>query len=105
MLKIAQNPEFSHKVTVRIPVDGGHVEQSFTARFRHVPWKELEAVYQDIDAQARLVWIGWEGIVDDDDNPIPFSDAARDRLIEMRFIVLPVLRAYVDAVTGAKRGN
>lgn len=105
MLKLARNPEFTHNVTVRVPVDGGHSEQTFKARYRVVPWKELTAHESDPEEQARQVLIGWEGIVDDDENPIPYSDAARDELLSMMFVRLPVLRTYVEAITSAKRGN
>lgn len=105
MLKIARNAEFTHNVTVRVPVDGGHAEHTFKARFRVVPWKELTAIENDPEEQARRVLIGWEGIVDDEDQPIPYSDAARDQLLEMLFVRVPILRVYVDAVAGAKRGN
>jgi len=105
MLKITQNPEFTQKVKVRVPVDGGFAEQEFSARFRVVPWSELVAIENDPAEQLRRVWTGWEGIVDDDDTPISFSDAARDQLIDTLFIRTPCLRIYVDAVAGAKRGN
>ncbi|WP_323036253.1 hypothetical protein [Pararhodobacter sp.] len=105
MLKITQNPEFTQKVKVRVPVDGGFSEQEFSARFRVVPWSELTAIETDPAEQLRRVWVGWDGIVDDDNSPIEFSDAARDRLIEILFIRTPCLRTYVDAVAGAKRGN
>lgn len=105
MLKIAANPEFTHTVTVRVPVDGGHAEQTFKARFRVVPWSELATVESDPAEQARRILVGWEGIVDDEERPIPYSDAMRDQLLDMMFVRVPVLRAYVDAVAGAKRGN
>ena len=105
MLKIARNPEFTHEVSVRVPVDGGFAEEKFRARFRMVPWNELCAVENDPEAQAQMVLIGWEGIVDDDDNPIPYSDAMRDQLLGMLFMRVAILRTYIDAVSGAKRGN
>lgn len=105
MLKIAANPEFTHAVTVRVPVDGGHAEQTFKARFRVVPWSELATVENDPAEQARRILVGWEGIVDDEERQIPYSDAMRDQLLDMMFVRVPLLRAYVDAVAGAKRGN
>ena len=105
MLKIARNPEFTHEVHVRVPVDGGYSDQKFKARFRVVPWKDLVAIENDPEEQARRVLIGWEGIVDEDDTPVPYSDAMRDQLLDMMFMRVPILRAYVEAVAGAKRGN
>ncbi|MCW1934121.1 phage tail assembly chaperone [Pararhodobacter zhoushanensis] len=105
MLKIARNPEFTHDVTVRVPVDGGFADQKFKARFRVIPWAELNVFERDADEQTRMVWVGWDGIVDDADVPIPFSDSMRDTLISLPFVRMAVLNAYVDAVAGAKRGN
>lgn len=105
MLKIAQNPEFTHTVKVRVPVDGGFSDHEFNARFRVVPWSQLAAVENDAAAQLRLIWVGWDGIVGDDGTPVPYSTAMRDQLIDLMFVRTPLLRAYVDAVTGAKRGN
>ncbi|WP_370269242.1 hypothetical protein [Nioella sp.] len=105
MFKIAPNPEFTHDVTVRVPVDGGFADQTFKGRFRVVPWDELQVEDRDPDAQTRMVWIGWDGILGEDDRPLPYSDAQRDALIRMPFVRTAVLRTYVDAVSGAKRGN
>lgn len=105
MLKIVNNPEFSHEVTVRVPVDGGFVDQTFTARFRVVDWSGLKDLDVPPEEQLRRVWIGWEGIEDEAGKPLPFSDAARDRLIGMLFVQVAVLRTYVDAIRGATRGN
>ena len=105
MLKIARNPEFTHEVTVRVPVDGGFADQKFKARYRMVPWNDLGAIENDPESQARMVLIGWEGIVDDEEQPIPYSDAMRDQLLGMLFMRVAILRVYVDAVAGAKRGN
>ena len=101
MFKIARNPEFTRKVAIQMPVDGGFVAQEFTARFRHVPWSELATLERDPPEQLRRFWIGWEGIADEDGAPLPYSDAAREMLIEMMFVRVPVLKAYVDAVTVA----
>lgn len=105
MFKLIKNPEFSHEVRVSVPVDGGYLEQKFTCRFAVVDWEELRQLENDPAAQVRKVWIGWEGLVDDEDRPIPFSDPMRDTLIGMLFVRAAVLQAYVTAVTGARRGN
>ena len=105
MFKINRNPTFSHKVKIRVPVDGGFADHEFTARFKHVPWSELSAVERDPAEQLRRVWIGWDGIANENGEALSYSDEAREMLIDMMFIRVPVLKAYVDAVTGVKRGN
>lgn len=105
MFKLAKKPTFSHQVKVRVPVDGGFVDQEFTATFRVLPWDEVKALDHDPAAQVRLFWVGADGICDDDEKPLPWSDALRDQMIGMLFVRIAVLSAYVDAVTGARRGN
>lgn len=105
MFKIDPNPEFSHKVKVRVPVDGGFADQEFTARFRVLPWSEVQATDGDPAGQLRRIWVGWEGIVDDAGEPVPFSDAARDQMIDLLYVRVAVLETYSVAVAGAKRGN
>ena len=105
MLKITQTPEFTHRVKVRIPVDGGFSEQEFDARFRVVPWDELKALDDDPAEQARRIWVGWKGIVDDEGNELPFSDGLRDQLLGMLFLRIALLRTYMEAIAGVKRGN
>lgn len=105
MFKIDPTPEFSHKVKVRVPVDGGFADQEFTARFRVMPWSEVNATDADPAGQLRRIWIGWDGIVDDAGEAVPFSDAARDQLIDLLYVRTAVLETYASAMTGAKRGN
>lgn len=105
MFKIQQNPEFSHKVKVRVPVDGGFADQEFTARFRVLPWSKVQAHDNDPAEQLRCILVGWEGIADDDGNDVPYSDAAREQLIDLIYVRLALLRTYTDAVVKARAGN
>jgi len=105
MFKIVQNPTFKHPVKIRVPVDGGFANQEFTATFRVEPWDEVKALDSDPAGQLRRVFVGWEGITDDGDKPIPYSDAVRDQLIGLLYVRVALLRTYVEAITGAARGN
>ncbi|WP_303362491.1 hypothetical protein [Paracoccus sp. (in: a-proteobacteria)] len=90
---------------VRVPVDGGFADQEFTATFRVLPWSEVEKLDTDPVQLLRAIWIGWDGIVDDDGQPIPFSDALRDQLIDTLYIRAATVTVYVNAMTGVARGN
>lgn len=108
-LKLVSNPEFTAAVKVRIPAEGGHVDASFTARFRALAVSEADQFNRTTSAgladYLRAILIGWDGVTDEDGAAISFSDAARDRLIDIPFIQIPVLEAYNAAMLGAKRGN
>ncbi|MFD1914113.1 hypothetical protein [Halodurantibacterium flavum] len=105
MLKISKNPEFTHKVRVRVPVDGGYSDQEFKARFRVLPWDEVEKLDRNPTEQLRQIWIGWEDIADDQGVPVPYSDAVRDQLAALLYVRVALLSAYSDAISGARRGN
>jgi len=42
MFTLVENPEFTHNVTVSMPVDGGFTEHTFTARFKLLPVEDFE---------------------------------------------------------------
>jgi hypothetical protein len=54
---------------------------------------------------ARDVLVGWSGINDDHGKEIPFSQKALDELLEVPFLAIAVLKAYMDSIKGAKRKN
>lgn len=109
MFKISKNPEFSHQVKVKTPTDTGFSEQTFTARFRALTISEADQhdsmSTSGTNAFLRDVLIGWEGIVDADGEAVPFSDAARQALIDIPFVRVALLDTYNLALIGAKRGN
>lgn len=109
MLKIVKNPEFTSKVKVQVPLEGGPQEQSFTARFRALSVSETEAfnmlTTESVSEWLRRILIGWEGVRDEDGDELPFSDAAREQLIDVPFVRMAVIAAYNAAMLGAKRGN
>jgi hypothetical protein len=49
--------------------------------------------------------VGWSGISDDAGKEIPFSQKALDQLLEVPFLAVAVLKAYMDSLKGAKRKN
>jgi hypothetical protein len=54
---------------------------------------------------AAGVLVGWSGISDDAGKEIPFSQKALDQLLEVPFLAVAVLKAYMDSLKGAKRKN
>ena len=109
MFKLLQNPEFSHVVKVTIPVNGGHDVQSFTARFRALSISATEQhntlTAEGTAAYLREIFVGWDGVTDDQGEPIPFNDETRDRMLDVPFVRIALLETYNAAMMGAKRGN
>lgn len=109
MLKITRAPEFTQKVTVSMPVNGGFQDATFTARFRALTISEASAfdtqTQEGSSDYLRAFFVGWDGVADDDGTPMPFNDANRDLLIDISFVRVAILSAYNAAMMGAKRGN
>jgi len=55
---------------------------------------------------AREIVVGWEGVVDDEKQPVPFSPSGLDMFLDMPMVAATVVTAYMEAVSGgAKRKN
>jgi hypothetical protein len=46
--------------------------------------------------------VGWDGLVDDDGKPVPFSQGTRDALIGLSFVQDALGRAVMEAMRGDK---
>lgn len=109
MFKLLQNPEFTHTVKVLTPVNGGHETQTFQGRFRVISITESDQ-HNTLTAEGtktylREIFVGWDGVTDDQGEPVPFNDETRDRLIDVPFVRVALLETYNAAMMGAKRGN
>ena len=115
---LKQSDTYSWPVSFDIPVDGGrHEKQTFDGEFKRLPQSkvgpmvaELQKVedlgeLERITEIAKDVLVGWSGINDDESKEIPFSQKALDQLLEVPFLAVAVLKAYMDSIKGAKRKN
>ena len=109
MFKIATNPEFTHNVPVMVPVDGGHSEETLSVTFRQVPMADVEAydlnTGSDTVSFLQTVIVSVNDVVGDDDKPLPYNDALRDRLLDLSNIRVAMVNAYLHAVMKARVGN
>lgn len=110
MLKIVKNPEFTAKVKVTVPVNGGSSDASFTGRFRALTVTEAEgfnlATTAGTTEYLRDIFIGWgEDVAEEDGTPLSFNDETRDQLIDIPYVRMGLLATYNAAMSGAKRGN
>lgn len=113
MFKIIQPTEYSWGITVELPADGGRVEkQTFDGIFKRVSQTRLGEIQKSIEANemrdidlAREVLIGWKGVVDGNGEEVPFSESARDQLLDIPMVAAAVVIAFMQSITGAKRKN
>lgn len=109
MFIVTADPQFTHTVKVRVPVDGGFREETVNATYRVVPIEELEGFdLSSTDgstaflkrAIARL-----DDLVDEAKKPVDYSDELRDRIINTPFVRVALVRDYFAATGGVAKGN
>lgn len=107
MFKIATEPKFTHTVRVMVPIDGGHAEQTMRVTFRVEDVDKLTGIQDEGGQRAVLqrVVSHVDDLVDDAEQPVPYSDDLRDKLIGVPFVRIAMFLAYIEAVTKARQGN
>lgn len=107
MIKIGQSDRFSYPVKVDLPADGGkHTTYTFDAVFRRLDREQFQRIVtraqagelDDVDL-ARDVLLGWAGVMDEDDKPLPFSEEAREALLNVWPVLPAVIGAFMEAHT------
>lgn len=107
MFLVTAEKTFTHTITVCVPVDGGHVDQTFKATFRVVDPGQLtggdtsEGQMEDL----RKVIVTLDDLVDDNREKLPYSDALRDQLLVVPYVRIALINAYIRGITKAKLGN
>ena len=115
---LKQSDNYVWPVTFDIPVDGGrHERQTFDGEFKRLPQSQVGPMVAEltkleylgdldrITEIARELLVGWSGVTGDDGKEVPYSQKALDQLLEVPFLAVAVLKAYMDSIKGAKRKN
>ena len=100
---------FKWPVEVQEPSESkpGKFEKSeFTAIFKRVKLSELEGISETEGvSMLKKVLVGWEGIADEDGDPVEFSTLELESLADDVDWLKAVLSAYTATYTEAKSGN
>ena len=109
MFKITESPEFTHKVVVAVPVDGGFKEETLMARFRVVGQDQLselaDATPGNYGALVEKIVVSLDDLADAEGQPLPYNDAVRKAVMDLPYVRTALMRTYSEAVSGARRGN
>ena len=109
MFKVIDNPEFSRKVAISVPVNGGFENQSLGVRFRVLSQDRIAAILEATPGNflplVNEMVVSLEDLADVDGQPLAYNDAVRAAVLDMPFVRTGILGAYSEAVSGAKRGN
>ncbi|MGB1025914.1 MAG: hypothetical protein ACPGYL_05095 [Rhodospirillaceae bacterium] len=109
-------------VKVSVPVDGKSKTHSFQVTFHLLGLSETKAIVDqarvaaenDVYAVAiddasrellRRAVVGWSGVVDENENEIPFKDERLEALLDIPYVFAALNTAYVEAAHGGRRKN
>ncbi len=102
------NQPIKWPVTISIPVDGGTVQSfGFTAHFLPHDAEQLAALSKLSDQEfVAAILPGWESdLVDEHNQPLPFSAVTRDRLARTTWIKRAIITAYYQMLAGLPAKN
>jgi len=109
MFNIDARPTFTVPVEVLGPTDDAPDGQSITVTFRAYPESELEGfaafTREGQSGLLRKVVVNVDGVIDDDNKPVPFSDALMDKLLDWGGARVKIIQAYSKGLLTAKMGN
>ncbi len=109
MFKIDDNPTFTHTVKARVPIDGGYDDQPFKVTYGLIPAQEYQALNLDTPEDSKKLFDRVVRSVDDvvgaDGEPLPYSDALRDKLYALPWARFAIIRGYFEAIGRAAAGN
>lgn len=100
-------------VSVERPISGGKFEkETFDAEFKDLPQSRIKEIQKLIANEqiadiefCKEVLIGWKGVNDGSGQDVPFSESARDGLLDISLVAGSIVRAYFASLSGAKAKN
>jgi hypothetical protein len=122
---LKQSDSYTWPVSIKLPANGGKREkQTFEAEFKRLPQSRINEiqmlVQQRIKAAERgedtgegitdqsiadEVLVGWEGIVDGDDEAVSFNKGTKAQLLDVPMMAGALIEAFFESLVEAKRKN
>ena len=122
---LQQSDSYTWPVSIKLPANGGKREkQTFEAEFKRLPQSRINEiqllVQQRIKAAERCedtgegitdqsiadeVLVGWEGIVDGDDEAVSFNKGTKAQLLDVPMMAGALIEAFFESLVEAKRKN
>lgn len=89
---------FPTAATIRCPQGAETLKAECTLHFVCLPSDEARALTMQGNAQfLKKVLVGWgEELLDEDGEPIPFTEASRDRMIRVPYFAACAVDAYFE---------
>lgn len=105
--QVKDNREFSWPVTVHVPnADGGSDSFTFTAKFVVLDPDARRDLSLERDALLGAILHGWDGLEDEDGNPLAFDEGGIAAVARDPFLSAAIVMAYGTALSPeAQRKN
>lgn len=109
MFKLASEPTFRHKLRARVPIDGGHREETFEVTYRVLTVEKIAdfnlTTPEGTTGFLKAVLVELHDIADAQGNPVDYSDEVRDAVLNLPYARSAIVSGYFDGVAGARKGN
>lgn len=109
MFIVTDNPTFTHTVEAMVPTDGGHEKQGFRVTYNVVAGEAYEkcdlSTREGSDDFLKKVIVKLDDIAGADGKPLPYSDALRDKVINLPWARRAIVKGYFAAVNKEAEGN
>lgn len=113
MFVIKQSDTYKWPVRFSLPsaTKAGQFDtHNVTLEFKRLPQSALAQMTSTdgvTDESLCRQWVvGWEGVYDEEQQPVPFSDSAFGQFLEYPSVASTIVVAYIDSMSGgAKRKN
>lgn len=107
MFKLMKSDTFKTNVVMSIPNDGGtKTESKFRAEFMFKTQSQIDGLFDGQGAAdadlIKEVLVGWEGFNDADGQQIPFTDENKNQAIDLPFMRVALVQAYVQSINGVQ---
>lgn len=122
---LKQSDSYTWPVSIKLPANGGKRErQTFDAEFKRLPQSRINEIQREVQLRvsaaergedngegisdqsiADEILVGWDGIVDGDGEPVPFSNAVKAQLLDVPMMAGSLVAAYFESLVEQKRKN
>ena len=122
---LKQSDSYSWPVSIKLPADGGKRErQTFDAEFKRLPQSRINEIQELVQKQIKAtergeataseisdqsiadeILVGWDGIVDGEGEPVPYSKASKAMLLDIPMMAGALISVYFESLVEQKRKN
>jgi hypothetical protein len=105
--KIALSATYTVTVKGELPNDQGKVDKfNFVAEFKRCDLDQLDELRKISQREVlRDVLVGWSGLLDEDNQTVPYNSAAKDAVLAIPQAVFALIEAFWASVYKAKEKN